>query len=424
MDSFIQGYGGEGRLDSSGAFTLDGERATLQMLELEGAEREGWLLRLLQAAVASQANLVQISNFREHTLFRCAGYKSERLPTEEVLAALRGSHSDDHHPAVAYLARAVRALAHAQNYLKVEVNGLHLQVDGQGARVTSGPPTGNWELRLQNRPKTDWATWLLQKLCGHNLLPGRARFIPIAVSGPGRYSEKVCVAQARLGTVHPGSPDFVAVELLLRGRNSLGHDVLSDRAMTPFPRVFRTGWAPRSCDVLMQHTLYLDSRTLKLMGHSSSWGEGSRNLLGRLRLPLRLQGPSKLILVRDGVTCNTCELELGWPGLEVVLTAPSLKLDLSQWSPVVSADLRRLIKKLTPLLETALKQEEDCLRRLPPNYQEALQRNFRWLNLRPLAPAQSREGSRTLIREVAPPPRPQDEARPKQPKRQRRPFRR
>lgn len=75
--------------------------------------------------------------------------------------------------------------------------------------------------------------------------------------------------------------------------------------------------------------------------------QGERPRAGSLtRLGSKLEGPSFLFLIRQGVVLDAVEANLGAPGIGVVVREDELKTDASMFKPVEDEDFFRLLKRL------------------------------------------------------------------------------
>ncbi|MBS2033371.1 hypothetical protein JST97_00170 [bacterium] len=129
----------EGELDSSGHFTLDWTKALEKLGRYQSEAAGFWVVKFLQAAVASGARLLSIKQTSRATSLSFR----PRLPAHEIVAALQTLEPSPL-PALAHLQTGLQALsfvANCQNRLNVYIDEQPVaQYSIQQARLIGTPP--------------------------------------------------------------------------------------------------------------------------------------------------------------------------------------------------------------------------------------------------------------------------------------------
>ncbi|MEW6281991.1 MAG: hypothetical protein AB1758_25530 [Candidatus Eremiobacterota bacterium] len=398
MDDLLDELRGVGSLDSSAEFTIDLERAADRLsrfqLQLPGL----YLLKLVQAAVVEGATAVHIRlSARESHLLAS-------MPPDFELEALRAALE---HPLEA---SSNEHLARAQQFLLATrpekaawclFNGRDLwRSDGSSEpvtdyahlalRVVRARPCGfGARLRAMLRLRTgEHAT--LTEGCAYCPIPvyldGRLanapwlhdRYLPkgnlagvsaLTLGYPARY---VLAERLVMGVGHPRSsilgppplhrtPTVVCLgdcvhkpEALIHYGGSLLYDWrtapevtfdFQDRCISGEHYLFRAA-------VLDDRTVQANSvevprhqaapylSTVKLKGQLTPICQAS------LMLPIKLEGPGRLIPVRHGVAMQTQEEDLLAPGLVAVVACEDVQTDLSERTPVKDEAYQALIQQV------------------------------------------------------------------------------
>lgn len=352
----VAAYLGEGEFDSQGRFTLDAERARVTLARWQMANPWDWMLKGIQAAVAAGVQLVVM---RQNRLGTQMEWEHFEAPPEwmEQLPDLLTRPLTSEHPLV-HLGLAFRG---APGQVRLHMAGQQLQcLDG----LLSQQPVAHGKFCLESL-RTDppgWAAWMWQSLTGNcpefAAVRQRAQYCPIRLALDGRL-------------VRPGAVKRSLLDLRFRAKDAFCRDVLT---------------LPHGPAAVVQEARPVPGGLAQRLGHAKAVRGNALDPIVWLRIPLRPSGPARLVLVRLGITCPALELELGLPGLEIVMTAPRLGLDLSEFGLARSRELEKLVASIAEMAREELRQSRDRLRAAPKGLLVAWNVAYPWLGLMPRSP--------------------------------------
>ncbi len=361
----------EGEFDSRGRFSLDLERARVKLARWQMAHPWDWMLKGIQAAVAAGVRMVVLRQSRLGEQMEWEHFQAPPEWVEQLPELLSGPLASEH--PLYHLALAFRG---APGKVSLQLAGQQLEwCDGWLRQQRLAHSQSRLESMRPDPP--NWAVWLWQSLRGQRpeleAVRQRARYCPIGLALNGRLVRPVPLARSLL-------------DLRFRARDAFCRDVLA------------LPYRPRS---VVHDARPVPSGLAQRLGHSKPLRGNALDPVLWLRIPVRPSGPAQLVLVRLGITCQPLELDMGLPGLEIVMTAPGLGLDLSEFGLARSRELDKLVTGIGELVREELRQSRDRLRAAPNKLQEAWHEAFPWLGLK----ARSRRSELTgpqVLRELPP----------------------
>jgi len=349
LKSKVAEFLGEGQLDSQGRFTLDLERAQFKLTHWRSSGPYDWLFKTVQAAVQAGCKqlIIQIGHRQDKILW--VDFPVPDDWGEQFLESLTRSDPNNH---------LLYAFRGAPGDVTLSLGASWLQWKQGQLRHSVQPQSQPLCLTVDKASPVPWFRWFWQRFWRTSSLRGpivqRILFCPIAVQLNGSAIARQFRAKKSL------------FECILLARDGFAHDTLH-------------------CSTLPNahagEAIQLPSSLAKRLGHASALRSAHRAPIARLRLPQKLEGPARITLVRCGVSCQPFEIDLGLPGLEILLTAPALKLDLSEFTLIQSKELEVILKSLAELVRDGLRQARESLRKLPLSQRLHWHKALPWLGL-------------------------------------------
>lgn len=316
MDSELEALlRGEGRLDSSGSFTLDASKARVKLGRFH-LPPGLWAASLVQAGVAAGAQKIELQ-CKDMLLGRGTRVTYRGLPPrafvldaimkglEEPLSLAAGSPE-------AYLTEGILASGSAPAWLRVGKSGrevLRQQADAVECWRSgdSGPEKGELELDAELPTST------LRKRCQYS-------HVPVYVGGDRIFP--------RWDSPLEGVVFHLAVQSWGDGAQPL---------YLPAPRVpmVRVGSEGPTTPNPLDEGVFLDQQV-----GSEPWDSG-------ILLPISLAGPATIEWVRHGAVVGLDQADLNCPGARVVASAHVLETDLSRFQLARTEAYHRRVQVLT-----------------------------------------------------------------------------
>lgn len=343
LKSILAEYLGEGELDSQGCFTLDLERAQFKLTHWQTSNPWDWLLKAIQAAVQAGCKQLVIELGRRQDKILWVDFPVPEEWGEQFLEALTRPKASNHP-----LHHLVCAFRGAGGDVTLSLGNTWLQWSQGQLRHASQAQPQPLCLTVDKARPLPWLRWLWQNLARTSLrgpIQQRTRFCPISIQMNGFSMTRQFQSEKSL------------VEYILLARDGFAADILY---CSTLPKA-QAGEA-----------IHLPPKLARLLGHESALRGANRVPVAQLRLPPNPAGPARVTLVRYGVACQPIEVDLDMPGLEITLTAPAFKLDLSEFAVIESKELRSVLKTLAELVRFGLSN-------LPLAQRVGLQKAMPWL---------------------------------------------
>lgn len=180
LDPILDALRSEGRLESSGVFSLDLEQASAKLAEFQLAEPAQYALRLVAAAVAGGAEEFSLRG----RVFSCDGPGFAREELSQLFAALVSSDPDK--LALRELASGLNAARLLYPEVELRTRDALLRIEGARLALEEAPFVGGARVTLSGGKKSLWP-WrapeesLVRKRC--SLAPLRGLFKPELPAG-------------------------------------------------------------------------------------------------------------------------------------------------------------------------------------------------------------------------------------------------
>ena len=334
LENYLSREALAGQVEGKAEFTLNPEAAWRKLGSLQLPNPDAWILKVVQAAVISQAGSVRVTQTRKTTLILVGGVPSWSL--HDLLESLFEMKADKGE-AIEQLAVAVRALVSRPEHTvsfsfpdgeKVRWNGRLLEDEERQ------PPTGDFALEIGHKREGSFGDWLQQNAEARAFMLGLSQQlekycyrcpVPVLLDGRRIESPARTLLDSSLGLGEKNDPAFVREDILANWKeknpeNKWGEEqpffevVLSDKPAS-------SGGANHPGRAEAPPTtgrLWLNYRLTKSPSRfSPRWEEFEDR-------------SSRICLLRHGVIVEKRELELhGALGLEIILSADHLKTDLS-----------------------------------------------------------------------------------------------
>lgn len=366
LKDFLARERSAGSFSSSGLFTLSLKAAQKKLAESRLPNPGFWLLKIVQAAVASGANYVQIRLSRTRTRITFDGPGEDLGGPGEVasnLFALADLKRSSHRHLVLGICAASGLPFKHRLLWRDSRHQRQLSISGDTVRVDQSECEG-FTLVLEQR--LGWFGRPFDRAQYHQMLHQRCRHAPIPVLFDGRDL-------TREHTPPTGNEDLTLVEAHTLGEPGLrspapGADYQRSRgALHWMPKPSDRRWVKATPPLVY----LLDSNPPKEEGILNSSQVVSIKELAR---------PGRLIAVKDGVDMDPVFLDS--PGFEVLLPADGLTLDASDFAVVQNQAWSALTADLDSKLGLALRAvDSGTIDRLFRHRIQASQRSGEFSNI-------------------------------------------
>lgn len=358
-----------GRVDSSGGFTLDLKRAQVKLQRFALADPAYYILKVLQAGVASGSPLLSVQLKRRETRLAFQWPHEEAIPTGELLTAL-GNPTGAARPAVRHLAIGLNA-AVGVNPRSIEwvawdgQAGQWIEIQGGEVSVAEldeppwDPPTAGYRLVLH---RSWWRTLLPQAAGEHQALYGRCRFSPVPIYLDSRLVNAPDLNPWTLDVNFKHSP-WLPEGYNLAERYRLGDTPRAEQVGVPDSRVAHAELVDRDGEVAPPRKFRRgECRVFVHQTRGQSAEDTFYSCSTAFIVPIDLQGPVTAHFVKFGVTVDVRRYDWPLPGARVVTSAASLQEDLSQFRLAENPAYQEHIDFLEQQLS---EMREDVFRQLP-----------------------------------------------------------
>lgn len=344
----------EGLFESPGQFSLDLQQARLKLARWQMSGPSDWMLKAIQGGVAAGAREINIRVERRCYHLEWTGVDAPNEWAQQWLEMLLRPTTSSY-PLHA-LSLAFRG---APGEVSLRLGESIFQWRREELEHLPGQP-GPVLLTCWPEEPLSRGSWLLRNILG------TATVVTPALMKPATYCPRpILVNRQRLKTRRTDP----WIEVRLMAQDPSESDILS---IPPTKPALRFQERP------------LSSRECKLLGHAKKPpGEklgGPALLLSFSRQPKK---PGLIHWVRNGIILRYNVELIDFPGADVVLTAPRLGLDLSEFKATQGPDLRRIIDWLQALLSQILRENCDLLRAQPRPIQALWHEAYPWLGLLP-----------------------------------------
>ena len=227
-----------------------------------------------------------------------------------------------------------------------------------------------WEfdLQLPSRTWLRWLSWLWKRSIQEKRILERCRYSGLTFRCPSFkpfLEEPAAQAVVSADSVTARADDFpLIIEHLWTDRG------LPEHALDPgLHAKLRPAWLAQRVvesgvvDVLSIREVSISPKIVQSFLPREATGH-SRICLGFFKVCLRMKGAAKLTIVRHGIVVDVREVQIACPGVEIVVSAPALRADLSDFTIVDDGRLQRLLSNLRGLIHQALREHIRQLRML------------------------------------------------------------
>ncbi|MGE0494589.1 MAG: hypothetical protein AB7S38_35595 [Vulcanimicrobiota bacterium] len=332
LDDFLDHQRQLGSQDSSGVFTLNLARAQATLRRFALADPNFYLLKLVQAGVALEADRVELAIGQRSTRL---GFLSSRAATPEALLKALENPQQVADPAVRHLAVGLNTapLGRFEWTHSTRQSSLQLAVEGDQAELVAGPPRPEvpehrhlYQLLL-TRPRLDQARAVRAEL---DAVTSATAFSPVPVVVNGR----------------PTWSSLTRPEALLCRYQAGSGLSLPNPSLAAYQEVEPGLFAWQGGRV----------------GSSPTWlvafeapAEGERMPCQMvMRFARKWIGSTRLTIVVDGVTLPPKRVDIGLSGMEAFLSGHGLQLDLSEFQVVEDQAYADLLDRLWRMARQSL----------------------------------------------------------------------
>lgn len=353
LRSYLRGLAKAGELDSEGRFTVDVHRKNIKIRESRFQDPTLYLLCCVRAGVTSNSEHIFIRQKHSNTLVVLKNPK--KLRPEDIVEGVLGSPSstatDD------LLAAALQGgLAAGASRVVVKMPGSEIRLTSEQLKVVPRDSGGdNVSLSFDFSPG---ARWKKSRRCVEEsrAVLSRCAFCPVPITMDG------------LQVVHMDGWESLLRWQRTEGSYGVHRDFVWLEAFMPEPESrFPCAVSRRKSRVEYvggerYKTCQWDPREPNTFLRIVPKSQGSRHRVGMfLRLGSALEGTGRLYLVKQGVTLEPVEENLGAPGLAVVVRGDEFGTDISLFNPIVEGEayekLLRVVRAQTKALAVQLGRE-------------------------------------------------------------------
>ena len=367
LQALLQLFHDEGRLDSRGMFSLELEVARQKTAHFLLPEPGAYLLKLVQAGVSLECSGIEVRIGRHHTALVWKGPAPRRFSVTQFMSYLHNPWGEGDQDAARHLAIAVHACREETTIELIvsdEGQAIRLEV-GHAIRVERlDEKLQDWQFRLQKpspRGFIEWARRFLPSVMAeHKLLSRRCAYSPVPIELDGRRPGPTAKpAQKALHTP-------LGLTLTGPGFNLLSLHLVADRGAPGQCLAAEDFWRPSSsglqtrplaygrCHTLIDGSFRLDSSEVRAFLPAGAPKSRQIRCFGIVTWDLSMEGPATLTAVQDGIMLNPREIDIGYPGIQVVVYGGRLKCDLSQLGLVENQEVQKILSLLRRLLRLAM----------------------------------------------------------------------
>jgi hypothetical protein len=328
----------EASLDSKGQFSIETQRALRLMCESSLPNRELYLLSLIQSAIASGANRVDVKIIPSSLRIRFTSrIQSSPEDLRQVLAMASGFKGPSH---LMHFARGLAlGLGGGYSFEYCCPSG-HLRVDGLSFKVFPGRPGSSYikaswkEVSIFTRGldlvrdqlgigTRSLELSLLEKLCGHSAeqLVVNGFALRADFGGPPKF------------VGGKPNPDFIFLQAAILGKQQPGC------LYCPIKDVLRS-------DETKRYRVEDDWKEVKV-----GFEGDSASCIARVGLRLGLEPLGRVTLVKDGVIVEQFEHDFGVKGVEALVACNGLRMDLSGLRAVRDSSFARMLDAVKQVAE-------------------------------------------------------------------------
>lgn len=346
LDNLLSSLHKSGEVVSSGSFTLDLRKAREKLSKYQLAEPCFYLMKVLQAAVASGAEQIDVALGRRTVNFYAVIQPGGALSSAQPL--IDGLQDPQGLP--------VGPLRH----LAIGLNSAW-SVDPAFVSVTYWTDTGGWKLVIGQEEIQLLPSGEKPAKPAANLYPTLAR-LEFTLERAANVSSYVrSVASEHMGILHRCA--FCPVPLYLDSRRVIGQFapaeqpaltnpengapyLLAERFLVDHQGGFQLCAPPWDKLKPAQHSLINTTEVVVTEGQATRCptfsyqglpAKGSDTVRARmaLALPVHTSGTSRIVLVKDGVTLEpVAPHRMSHIGLQAIVSAPDIKVDLSEFTAI------------------------------------------------------------------------------------------
>ena len=350
MDQFLAGQREEGVTDSTGAFTIDGRKARAKMAH-QLADPGAYILKLVQAAVAVESPVITVRISRLSLTLEFSAPSTELDSAGEVANSLGRLATLERGP-LRHLAVGLNAAfgpSVEQVLWETPSGGLELS-EGSLALVPSSSSAFRFTIR-KKRPIFPWfrGSFYLDEL---DCLSQRGTYVPSRLILDGREIYRPVWNRFGYAFSHPQSdePSF-PLEYRVDGEIAFWLAYPSGRWFVPRSRS-RQVWNQDRKSAMIPSGAAVPHVIDGWDGQARI--QAARALVG---LPHNTGGRGRIIPIFDGVRMEPLvDLDLGYPGAQVVLDASHLGTDLTEFALVKDAGYTELIESARHFVSEAVNQ--------------------------------------------------------------------
>ena len=346
LRSYLRGLSKAGEFDSEGRFTVDVHKKNIKIRESRFQDPTFYLLCCVRAGVTSDSDHIFIRQKHGNTLVVLKNPKKLRPAdiVEGVLGSSSRTATDD------LLAAALQGgLAAGASRIAVKMPGSEIRLTAELLKVEpreSGSDNVSLSFDFPPEPR-----WKRSRRCleESQTVISRCAFCPVPITMDGLQVvdmdgwESLLRWQRTEGSygVHR---DFVWLEAFMPEPDSRFPCGVSRRKSrveyVGGERYMNTHWDPREPNTF-----------LRIVPKS----QGKRHQVGMfLRLGSALEGNGRLYMVKQGVTLEPVEENLGAPGVAVVVRGDDFETDISLFSPIVEGEEYQKLLRVVRAQATAL----------------------------------------------------------------------
>lgn len=336
-----------GRKDSSGVFTVDVRKLLPKLADYQLGRPEQYVLKLVQAAVASRATRVSVRCYGHFVEVDFDGCGLSRPELESLFAYVFEDQAASRH--VRHLAIGVTsALAHQARWVQVESRGVKrrwsmLELDAETSVRRSRLKRGLTRVTLARSLETTMSHWweflsrkdIYQMVVGGEqaMLPEQSALYKACEHAPIRLK----VNGQRMDRPTFGPPPVQGSGWLLKALGVQSEEVYHPDHLVAERHLYAD--APAAFRKPTRSHAYRFDR--QATGHHAAGLPGGVACSALLGIRFSLGWPSVFHYYHAGVLVESLRVETPVPGLVAVVSADDLEVDLSQFGLIDSERLRQ-----------------------------------------------------------------------------------
>lgn len=349
VDQFVQSQKAGGAQDSTGSFTLSAEKAREKLREFALEQPAAYCLKVVQAAVRSCAESIEIQVTRSEFQVRFEPTDESLLECDRVTAVLNQTHQLEA-GALRHLVMALNSAGNMpQRRARWETPTGCLTIAEQGIELEAKPGDGFRFVVEHKRSLKEWFRGSVFNL-ELSFLREKCFYCPVPINIDG-------LDLSEQGYTEPGIQSLIKAQDL---------ELPENRAL--FQHVAEGGDGLRIRTPLLEEFLDVPTRSGRIWNgekmsvplprpapliYQGPLGEEPQRTDLAFILPPAWQRAGTLLVVHDGVSLDPLSVEdLGHPGA-VVLAALEVDTDLSEFGVVVNMNLERRLERLRERVRAA-----------------------------------------------------------------------